>query len=304
MNQGPLAGVRIIEVEGLGPAPFCGMLLADLGAEVTLVGRPDTGATFGRIFMRGKRRIALDLKSDAGREELLGLLDAADGLIEGMRPGKMERMGLGPAECLARNPKLVYGRMTGWGQDGPLAHTAGHDINYVSVAGAAWYAGAPGGPSLPPPTLVGDIGGGALYLAVGILAGITHARTTGQGQVVDAAVVDGVAHMQALLHSLAGVGQLVEERGASWIDGSPWYGTYVCSDGKQVCVGTLEPQFFAELTTRLGLAERFPAESQFDQAQWPHMRAALAEKFGERTSAEWAETLELTDACVSAVLSL
>src|SRR5690606_24888897 len=204
--------------EALGPAPFCGMLLADLGAKVTLVERPTGGPSFGGLFLRGKSRLALDLKTGAGRERLLELLDGADGLIEGMRPGVMERLGLGPDVCLGRNPRLVYGRMTGWGQDGPLAQSAGHDINYVSLSGAAWYAGAPGTAAVPPPTLVGDIGGGAMYLAVGMLAGVLHARRTGQGQVVDAAVVDGVAHMQTLLFSLAADGQLPHERGVSWID--------------------------------------------------------------------------------------
>jgi acetyl-CoA hydrolase len=303
-QTGPLAGIRIVEIEGLGPAPFCGMHLCDLGADVTLVGRGAGDTAFGSIFMRGKRRISLDLKSDEGRMQLLDLLKEADGLIEGMRPGKMERMGLGPTECLARNPRLVYGRMTGWGQDGPLAQSAGHDINYVSVAGAAWYAGEPASAPLPPPTLVGDIGGGALYLAVGMLAGILHSRATGRGQVIDAAVVDGVAHMQTLLHSLAGSGQLASERGTSWIDGAPWYGTYICADGKQVSVGSLEPQFFAELMSRLGLSARFPASSQFDKVQWPHMRAAFDEVFSKQTAAEWTATLQATDACFAPVLSL
>jgi alpha-methylacyl-CoA racemase len=302
-TPGPLNGVRIVEIEALGPAPFCGMLLADLGAEVTLVERAGSTAAFGSIFLRGKDRLSLDLKSRAGSEQLLALVADADGLLEGMRPGKMERLGLGPEECLRRNPRLVYGRMTGWGQDGPLAQSAGHDINYVSLAGAAWYAGAPGTSALPPPTLVGDIGGGALYLAVGMLAGVLHARTTGQGQVVDAAVIDGVAHMQTLLHSLTTVGQLPTQRGKGWIDGAPWYGTYRCLDGAQVSIGALEPQFFQELMQRMGLAERFPPSSQFDESVWPAMREALSQAFGAREAMHWSTLLEGTDACFAPVLS-
>ncbi|MBO7934038.1 CoA transferase, partial [Burkholderia pseudomallei] len=236
-RRGPLTGIRVLEVAGIGPGPFCGMLLADLGADVVLIERPvptsddvDFGAS--AIIKRGKRSVAIDLKTSEGVQSVLSLIGNCDALIEGMRPGVMERLGLGPDACLARNPKLVYGRVTGWGQYGPLASSAGHDINYIALAGALWYAGQPGHPPIAPPSLIGDIGGGALYLAVGLLAGIMSARETGRGQVVDAAIVDGCAHMQNLLLSLKGINQMNTERGHSLLDGPHWYNTYRCADGQ------------------------------------------------------------------------
>jgi len=259
--MGVLTGVRIIEIAGLGPAPFCGMLLADMGADVVLVERGGAGGgdplSLGKnaIVHRGKRSIALDLKDPAAVDAVLRLVDSADALIEGMRPGVMERLGLGPDACLARNPRLVYGRMTGWGQDGPLAQAAGHDINYIALSGALWFSGSPGAPPMAPPTLVGDLGGGALYLAMGVLAALLAARQTGTGQVVDAAIVDGSANLMNLLLSAHAAGQQPFERGRGLLDGPHWYGAYACADGQFVTVGALEPQFNALLFARLGLAE-------------------------------------------------
>lgn len=306
---GPLQGVRIIKIAGLGPGPFCGMLLSDFGADVIQIDRPsdphggEIAGQIGSIFNRGKRRVTLNLKEEDGRQRVLALLSQADGLIEGMRPGVMERLGLGPAVCLERRRSLVYGRMTGWDQDGPLSHSAGHDINYVSLAGGAWYAGEAGSRCIPPPSLVGDLGGGALYLAASMLAALLHARQSGKGQVVDAAVVDGVAHLQSLLHSLMSSGQLNEERGSSWIDGAPWYSTYTCKDGRQVSVGAFEAPFFSELMTRMGLAEWFPAESQFERSAWPAMAARMAQTFASQSREYWCEKLEGTDACFAPVLA-
>ena len=229
-GHGPLAGIRVIEIAGIGPAPFCGMLLADLGADVVVVDRPapspdaiDLGSA--SILDRGKRFVHLDLKQPDSVATVLDLIEHCDALIEGMRPGVMERLGLGPEPCLARNPALVFGRMTGWGQDGPLAQAAGHDINYIALSGALWYAGQPGSPPVAPPSLVGDLGGGALYLAVGLLAAILSARATGRGQVVDAAIVDGSAHLMNLLLSLKAAGHFVSDRGRSILDGPHWYAT-------------------------------------------------------------------------------
>ncbi len=303
-----LNGVRIIEFEGIGPAPFCGMHLADLGAEVTLVERPDHDGPRidnGRrdILKRGKRSVALDLKSPAGRDAALALVATASGLIEGLRPGVMERLGLGPDDCLKVNPALVYGRVTGWGQTGPLAHTAGHDINYLALSGALWYAGQPGEPPFTPPTLMGDIAGGALYLTIGLLAGIMRARETGKGDVVDAAIVDGGAHMMNLLLNLKAAGQLSETRGRSLLDGPHWYQSYVCADGETVTVGALEPKFYGELLDRLGLKDDPAFAAQYDPTLWPKQRLAFADIFRTKTSAEWRERLEGTDACFAPVLS-
>lgn len=299
-----LNGVRIVEFEGLGPGPFCGMLLADLGANVILVERKG-GAAAGpaAIHRRGKRSIALDLKNDADRAIALRIIARADALIEGLRPGVMERLGLGPDAARAVNPKLVYGRLTGWGQDGPLAQAAGHDINYAGLSGAAWYSGAAGAAPLPPPTLVGDIGGGALYLAVGILAGIVRARETGAGAVVDAAIVDGSAHMMTLLYAVRAAGLMGDARGASMLDGAPFYTMYECACGGLVSVGPLEPKFFAELMERIGLAGDADAGAQYDAARWPALREKIAARFRSRPRAAWMALLEGTDACVAPVLS-
>ncbi|MDR5855349.1 CaiB/BaiF CoA-transferase family protein [Caballeronia sp. LZ062] len=307
-KRGPLAGLRVLEIAGIGPGPFCGMLLADLGADVVVVDRLEAAADAldlgdTQIANRGKRSVAVDLKSADGVETVLGLVEHCDVLIEGMRPGVMERLGLAPDVCLARNSRLVYGRMTGWGQDGPLAHAAGHDLNYIALSGALWYAGQPGTAPLPPPSLVGDIGGGAMYLAVGILAGVMHARATGKGQVIDAAIVDGSAHMTTLLLALQASGQMTHERGESLLDGPHWYNTYRCADGGYVSVGSLEPKFHAQLLDKLGLSADPAFAKPYDRRTWPALRQRLAEHFATRTRDEWCALLEGTDACFAPVLS-
>ncbi|GJL94091.1 MAG: alpha-methylacyl-CoA racemase [Hyphococcus sp.] len=302
--MGVLSGIRVVEFEGLGPGPFCGMHLADLGADVILIERKGGMATGpGAVFKRGKRSIILDLKNDSGRQIALDIIASADALIEGMRPGVMERLGLGPDEAHARNKKLVYGRLTGWGQSGPLANAAGHDLNYISLSGAAWYSGATGDAPVPPPTLVGDVGGGALYLAIGILAGVLKARETGEGTIVDAAIVDGSAHMMNLLYSLRAAGGMPDERGASMLDGAHFYGAYECADGKWISVGPLEPKFYQELLTRLELQDDPAFSSQFDQSAWPDLKVRLAGLFKTKPRSEWVEELHGTDVCFAPVLS-
>ena len=309
--MGALSGLRVIEIAGLGPAPFCGMLLADMGADVVLVerGGANTGDPLSlgsnAIVNRGKRSIALDLKDPAAVDALLRLVAGADALIEGMRPGVMERLGLGPEVCLARNPRLVYGRMTGWGQDGPLAHAAGHDINYIALSGALWFSGAPGAPPMAPPTLVGDLGGGALYLAMGVLAALLSARATGVGQVIDAAIVDGSANLMNLLLSAHAAGQQPLERGRGLLDGPHWYGSYACADGLCVSVGALEPQFNALLFARLGLADEpdFANANAYDARRWPRLRERLAALFASQPRAHWVGLLEGSDACFAPVLT-
>ncbi len=299
-----LSGVRIVEFEGLGPAPFCGMLLADLGADVILIERNgglETGA--GAVFKRGKRSIALDLKSETARNIALDITANADALIEGMRPGVMERLGLGPNDVHARNKKLVYGRLTGWGQDGPLSQAAGHDINYVSLSGAAWYSGGQGDAPTPPPTVVGDVGGGSLYLAIGILAGVLRARETGEGTVVDAAIVDGSAHMMNLLYSLRAAGGLPDERGGSMLDGAHYYSNYRCADDKWISVGPLEPKFYAELLDRLELKDDPDFANQFDKERWPVLKQRLADLFKAEPRDHWIDLLHGSDVCFAPVLS-
>lgn len=284
------------------------MLLADLGADVVVVDRPQTGTEeldLGRcaVHNRGKRSIAADLKSVRDVDTVLQLVENADALIEGMRPGVMERLGLGPEVCLTRNPRLVYGRMTGWGQTGPLAQAAAHDLNYIALSGALWYAGQPGEAPMTPPSLVGDIGGGAMYLAVGLLAGVMSARQTGKGQVVDAAVVDGSAHMMNLLFSLMAAGQLPEERGRGLLDGPHWYRTYRCADGRFISVGSVEPRFYKVLLDKLGLAEDRDFAVQRDPDRWPQLHLRLAQLFATRDRDAWCALLEGTDACFAPVLS-
>lgn len=302
--MGVLVGVRIVEFEGLGPGPFCGMLLADLGADVILIerkGGADAGAA--AIYKRGKRSIALDLKNQAAKKIALDIAATSDALIEGLRPGVMERLGLGPEAVRARNKRLVYGRLTGWGQSGPLANAAGHDLNYASLSGAAWYAGGEGAAPVPPPTLVGDIGGGALYLAIGILAGIMRARETGEGTVVDAAIVDGSAHMMNLLYSLRAAGGMPDARGHSMLDGAHFYHVYDCADGGWISIGALEPKFYAELLERLGLAGDPDFAAQYDRAKWPALKARFAGIFKTKTRDEWTALLEGTDVCFAPVLA-
>jgi crotonobetainyl-CoA:carnitine CoA-transferase CaiB-like acyl-CoA transferase len=300
-----LAGLRVVEVEGLGPAPFAAMWLADLGAEVTVIHRPAPplpGFPDPNPLDRGKRSVVLDLKRAEDLAVARALIAGADVLIEGMRPGVMERLGLGPEPMQALNPRLVYGRMTGWGQTGPLAQTAGHDLAYLARSGAAWYASPPGAPPFPPPTLVGDMGGGAAYLVVGVLAGVIAARATGRGTVVDAAIVDGSAHLMALLMALRAGGAFAEARGQSLLDGPPWSRCYPCADG-WMAVQALEPAFYAALIERLGLADDPVMAGQHDRAQWPAQAGRLAAAFATRTRAAWDAVFAGSDACVAPVLS-
>jgi alpha-methylacyl-CoA racemase len=307
--MGVLDGIRIVEIAGIGPGPFCGMLLADMGAEVILVerarGKAGDPLELGKnaIVHRGKRSLALDLKDPRAVDAVLRLLDKADALIEGMRPGVMERLGLGPEVCLARNPALVYGRMTGWGQDGPLAQTAGHDLNYIALSGALWFAGQAGQPPVTPPTLVGDLGGGALYLAMGLLAGILRVRSGGPGQVVDAAIVDGSANLMNLLLSAHAAGQQPFERGQGLLDGPHWCGTYACADGQFITVQALEPLFNALLFARLGLGDDPEFGRPYDPRCWVALRARMAALFATEPRAHWVNLLEGSDACFAPVLT-
>lgn len=302
-----LNGVRIIEIEGLGPGPFAAMMLADLGADVICVQRPGgsslPGLTGKNLLDRGKRTIVLDLKSSEDRPILDALIRSADALIEGFRPGVMERLSLGPAECHALNPRLVYGRMTGWGQAGPRAQQAGHDLNYIGLSGALWYASLPGQPPITPPTLVGDIGGGALYLVAGILSGIIHAARTGTGTVVDAAIVDGSAHMMALLMTMQAGGMFHAQRGISILDGPHWSRTYACADGEFISVQSLEPKFYAEFLRILGLIKDDDFARQHNPDSWPKATARLGALFAAHPLAHWIALFEGSDACVGPVLA-
>jgi len=304
--MGPLAGYRVLEFAGIGPGPFCAMVLADLGAEVVRIDRPDgpPGGGPSDILGRGRRSLALDLKNPAHHAAALRLIGRADALIEGFRPGVMERLGLGPAPCLAANPRLIYGRMTGWGQDGPLAQAAGHDINYIALTGALWAIGRAGERPVPPLNLVGDYGGGGMLLALGLLAGMLSAQKTGQGQVVDAAMVDGAALLMAPIYAMLARGRWQNERAANMLDGAaPWYDTYECADGRYLAVGPIEPQFFAILCQRLGLDPARFAD-RMAPAAWPALRAELAAIFKGRARDDWAALFEGTDACVAPVLDL
>ncbi|MGW5019200.1 CaiB/BaiF CoA transferase family protein [Streptomyces cacaoi] len=305
---GPLAGVRVVELAGIGPGPFAAMTLADLGADVVRVDRPGGGGLAiphrHDVTNRNKRSVLLDLKQPAGVEAVLALAERADILVEGFRPGVAERLGVGPDACLARNSRLVYGRMTGWGQDGPLAHRAGHDIGYIAVTGALGMTGAPDGPPYAPANLLGDYAGGALYLVIGVLAALQHARAEGgAGQVVDAAIVDGTSHLTAMIQGMLAAGGWQDRRGANLLDGgAPFYGTYATKDGGYMAVGALEPKFYAEFVRLLGLAEQAPARD--DPAAWGALREAVAARFASRTRAEWTRVFEDSDACVAPVLSL
>ncbi|MCO6415230.1 CoA transferase [Siccirubricoccus sp. KC 17139] len=308
--MGPLAGVRIIELAGIGPAPMCAMLLADLGASVLRIDRPDPPELgFKRplrfnLLLRGRQTIALDLKQSAARDLVLELVGKADGLIEGFRPGVTERLGLGPEDCFARNPRLVYGRITGWGQQGPLAQAAGHDLNYIALTGALHAIGREGQPPSPPLNVLGDYAGGSLYLAVGMLAAVIEARTSGKGQVIDAAVVDGTAHLMATFHGLLAAGLIREERGVNLMDsGAPFYDCYACADGRFISVAPIEGRFFAELLRRLGI-EAGEVPPQSDRSRWPELRRRLAETFATRTRDEWCAVLEGSDACFAPVLTM
>ncbi|WP_323179117.1 CaiB/BaiF CoA-transferase family protein [Streptomyces sp. NBC_00320] len=307
-GNGPLAGVRVVELAGIGPGPFAAMLLADLGADVVRVDRPGGGGLAVDpaydVTNRGKRSVLVDLKSAEGPARVLDLVERADVLIEGFRPGVAERLGVGPADCHARNPGLVYGRMTGWGQDGPLAHTAGHDIAYIAVTGALGMIGNPGEPPAVPANLVGDYAGGSLYLVIGVLAALQHARTPGgAGQVVDAAIVDGTAHLTAMIHGMMAAGGWQDRRGANLLDGGcPFYGTYETSDGGYMAVGALEQQFYDTFVALLGIEDGAPARK--DTARWGEFRETVAARFKSRTREEWTAVFEGSDACVAPVLSL
>ncbi|MCG7520297.1 CaiB/BaiF CoA-transferase family protein [Ruegeria sp. Ofav3-42] len=302
-----LNGIRIIEIEGLGPGPFAAMLLADLGADVITIHRKGQPAVPGMpeqsILDRGKRSIDLNLKDATDLEIAKRLINSADALIEGFRPGVMEKLGLGPDTLKDTNPRLVYGRMTGWGQDGPLSETAGHDLNYISLSGALWYASGPDHPPQTPATLVGDIGGGAMYLVAGILAGLLNAQRTGQGTIVDAAIYDGSAHMMNLLMSMRQTGNLSEARGQSLLDGPHWSRTYKCEDGGFVTVQCLEPKFYAEFLQKLGLSDDPDFQKQYVPALWPELTHRLTEVFATKPRDHWAALFEGSDACVAPVLS-
>ncbi|WP_406301934.1 CoA transferase [Streptomyces sp. NBC_00885] len=307
-GNGPLAGVRVVELAGIGPGPFAAMLLADLGADVVRVDRPGgSGLAIDPAYdltNRNKRSVLVDLKADDGRARVLDLVERADVLIEGYRPGVAERLGVGPEECLERNPRLVYGRMTGWGQEGPLAQRAGHDIAYIAVTGTLGMIGKPDEPPTVPANLVGDYAGGSLYLVVGVLAALHHARTEGgSGQVVDAAIVDGAAHLATMIHGMMAAGGWQDRRGANLLDGGcPFYGNYETADGQYMAVGALEQQFYNEFIELLGIKDEAPARKDF--ARWGELRAAVAARFKTRTRAEWAAVFEGSDACVAPVLSL
>lgn len=307
--SGPLAGIRIVEIDAIGPVPLAAMLLADMGAEIVRVARPpsagagDWDDVGGDILHRSRTVIHLDLKRDDDRAQLLDLIDRADGLIEGYRPGVMERLGIGPDICLARNPRLVFGRMTGWGQSGPLAMRAGHDINYLSITGALHAMGEQGQPPPVPLNLVGDYGGGAMFLIFGLLSALLSAQRTGQGQVVDACITDGVASLMSLFYAWQPKGLWTDAPASNLLDGAaPFYRCYTCADGRHVAVGCLEPKFFAQMVEGLGLSDRH--YDQNDRAAWPAMQADFTAAFATRTRDAWADHFAHTDACVTPVLAM
>ncbi|WP_337185312.1 CaiB/BaiF CoA-transferase family protein [Phenylobacterium sp.] len=304
MGQGPLSGLKIVEFAGIGPGPFCGMLLSDLGADVVRIDRKGQGrGAPSDVTSRGRRSVALDLKTPEAVETCLKLMEKADAIIEGFRPGVMERLGLGPDVALKRNPRLVYGRMTGWGQTGPYAHAAGHDMNYIAITGALHAIGTQDKP-VPPLNLVGDFGGGALYLAFGVLAGVIQARETGQGQVVDCAMSDGAASLMAMFYGFKGAGGWKEERRSNLLDGGAhFYDTYQCSDGKWVSIGSIEPQFYALLLEKTGIDDP-DFQRQHDRSMWPDLREKLAAVIARKTRDEWTQIMGGTDVCFAPVLDL
>lgn len=313
-GQGPLTGVRVVELAGIGPGPFAAMLLADLGADVVRVDRPG-GPGLGvdpayDVTNRNKRSVVVDLKAPDGADRVLDLAERADILVEGFRPGVAERLGVGPEDCHARNPGLVYGRMTGWGQQGPLADRAGHDIAYIARTGALGMIGGPDRPPAVPANLLGDYAGGSLYLVVGVLAALHHARLGGAGQVVDAAIVDGTAHLSAMIHGMLAAGVWQDRRGANLLDGGcPYYGTYETADGGHMAVGALEPQFYDEFLRLLGIEDEDGdglglSGARLDVIRWPALRERVTARFKERARDEWAAVFDGSDACVAPVLSL
>ncbi|MFG2602943.1 CaiB/BaiF CoA transferase family protein [Streptomyces sp. NPDC048514] len=306
-GTGPLSGVRVVELAGIGPGPFAAMLLADLGADVVRVDRPGgPGLAIDPAYdvtNRNKRSVVIDLKAPDGPARVLDLAERADILVEGYRPGVAERLGVGPEECHARNPRLVYGRMTGWGQDGPLAPRAGHDVAYIALTGTLGMIGGPDEPPAVPANLLGDYAGGSLYLVVGVLAALHHARATGTGQVVDAAIVDGTAHLSAMIHGMLAAGGWQDRRGANLLDGGcPYYGTYETADGRYMAVGALEGRFYEEFLHLLGLDDL--AGARRDWTRWGELRERIASRFASRTRDEWTAVFEGSDACVAPVLSL
>ncbi|MBU1377938.1 MAG: CoA transferase [Alphaproteobacteria bacterium] len=304
MRQGPLTGLKIVEFAGIGPGPFCGMLLSDLGADVVRIDRKGQGrGAPSDITSRGRRSVALDLKTPEAVEACLKLMDAADAVIEGFRPGVMERLGLGPDVALKRNPKLVFGRMTGWGQTGPYAMAAGHDMNYIAITGALHAIGTEDKP-IPPLNLVGDFGGGALYLAFGLMAGVIQARETGKGQVIDCAMSDGAASLMAMFYGFKAAGMWKEERRSNLLDGGAhFYDTYQCSDGKWVSIGSIEPQFYALLLEKTGINDP-EFQKQHDRSAWGSLRQKLAHVIAQKTQAEWTAIMGGTDVCFAPVLDL
>lgn len=305
---GPLEGLKIVEMVGIGPAPFCAMMFADMGAEVIRIDRRGAASVVAPedsrfdVTARGRRSLAVDLKKPGAAETVLKLIDQADALIEGFRPGVMERLGLGPEVCHARNPKLVYGRMTGWGQHGPLAHAAGHDINYIALSGALHAIGRPGEPPVVPLNYIGDFGGGGMLLAFGVACALLEARRSGKGQVVDAAMTDGAALLSAMMYGFKADGSLNNQRGENLLDGGAhFYNTYACADGKYVSIGSIEPQFYAQLIQLCGIDD--PAfEAQRDAHGWPILKYRLADVFKTKTREEWCALMEGTDVCFAPVL--
>ncbi len=304
MGEGPLSDLRVLEFAGIGPGPFCGMLLSDLGADVVRIDRKGAGRGGpADVTARGRRSVAMDLKSPAAVEACLKLMQSADAVFEGFRPGVMERLGLGPDIALARNPRLVYGRMTGWGQTGPFAQAAGHDMNYIAISGALAAIGTDEKP-IPPLNLVGDFGGGALYLAFGLLAGVIHARASGLGQVIDCAMTDGAASLMAMFYGMKASGIWREGRRSNLLDGGAYfYDTYQCADGRWVSIGSLEPQFHALLLEKTGISDP-EFKSQMDRDAWPARREKLAKVFASKTRDEWCEIMNATDVCFAPVLDL
>ncbi len=302
--MGPLTGVKIIELAGIGPGPFCGMLLSDMGAEVIRVDRTG-GKLHGQdVLTRGRKSIAVDIKSEAGKEVILKVCESSDALFEGFRPGVTERLGIGPDDCMARNDQLVYGRMTGWGQEGPMSQAAGHDINYIALSGALSAIGPKNGKPVPPLNLVGDFGGGGMVLAFGIVCGILEAKNSGKGQIVDTAMVDGAAILMSMFYTMNAAGAWSPERGTNLLDtGAHFYDTYETSDGEYISIGSIEPQFYALLIEKAGLdPEEFSA--QMDRSRWPDYKQKVTDVFKSRTREEWCEIMEGSDVCFAPVLSL
>ena len=304
--MGPLKGIKVVEMAGIGPGPFCAMMLSDMGAEVIRVDRlAHKGSGHkANVLNRGRRSIAIDLKNSQGVDTVKKLIDQADVVIEGFRPGVMERLGLGPEECLERNPRLVFGRMTGWGQHGPLAHAAGHDINYISIGGALGAMGHPDRPPSPPLNLVGDFGGGAMYLLAGVLAALVERASSNKGQVIDAAMTDGTASLLTPFYGMMAMGMWTTQRSDNRLDGGAhYYGSYTCSDGKHISIGSIEPQFYALLLELCGIDDP-EFLKQNEKESWASLRQKLEELFATKTQAQWCELLEGTDVCFAPVLNL